>query len=198
MISSLLNLFGVHFEINNEEIRFKARIPQSAFRNAKVMKFSVVLLIMISVPLLATDFSKDLREIDNHLKNGAYKDVLKLAGFVILRAQKENNWNAQGRALIYGAQASHSLGKSKEMKSFIERAIAIFKTHNDPAGLGRSYYVYSFYYLKNNDAEEMYRLLEIGSRYAAGSTDTEVHIRILLGLGLANWNLGDSAKPLNV
>jgi tetratricopeptide (TPR) repeat protein len=195
LISSLLNLFGAHFEINKEEKRLKARNPHSAIRN-----FSFVLFIMISIPAIATDFTKDLQKIDNQLKKGKFKEVLSLSDSVIQRAEKEDNWNAKGRALIYSAQASHSLGHAKEMKSFIEQAISIFKRHNDPSGLGRGYYVYSFYYLKNNDAEEMYRLLEIGRGYAEKGSDMEVRIRILLGLGLANWNLGrfsEAIKQLN-
>ena len=135
--------------------------------------------------------------MDIHLKKGEYKDVLKLASSVAQKAQKEDDWNAQGRALIYCAQASYSMRHPKEMKTFIENAIAIFKAHNDNTGLAKSYYVYSFYYLNNNDVEEMYRLLEIASRYADKTTDVEVHIRILLGLGNANWNLGKFSEAIS-
>jgi CHAT domain-containing protein/tetratricopeptide (TPR) repeat protein len=160
------------------------------------MKYYFGLFLLISIQAFATDFTKDLQEIDNQLKKGQFKEVLQLSDSVIQRAEKENDWNAKGRALIFCAQASHSMGHSKEMKSFIEKATAVFKAHNDPAGLGRCYYVHSFYYLKNNDAEEMYRLLEIGSRYAAQSTDSELHIRILTGLGLASWNLGKFTESI--
>lgn len=156
--------------------------------------------LLLFLLLASTDFTKELSKIDEQLKQGQFKEVLKLSDSVIQRAGKENNWKANGRALVYKAQASHSLGHSKEMKDFIEQAIDVFKAHNDPAGLGLCYYVYSFYYLHNNDAEEMYRLLKIGSRYAAQSTDSEVHIRILTGLGLASWNLGrftESIEHLN-
>jgi tetratricopeptide (TPR) repeat protein len=164
------------------------------------MKNILLFFMMIAIPVFGTDFTKDLQQIDDLLKKGEYKEVLRSSDSVIQRADKENNWNAKGRALIYSAQASHSLGHAKEMKSFIEQATDVYKAHNDPSGLGRSYYVHSFYYLKNNDAEEMYRLLEIASRYAAQSTDSELHIRILTGLGLASWNLGrftESIKHLD-
>ncbi|MCI0612316.1 CHAT domain-containing protein [bacterium] len=161
------------------------------------MKCYVVLFILVSIPTYAADFTKELQEIDDLLKKGEYKEVLRFSDSVIQRADKENNWNAKGRALIYSAQASHSMGHSKEMKNFIENAIDVFKAHNDPAGLGRSYYVYSFYYLKNNNAEEMYRLLDIGKKYADKGSDIEVRIRILLGLGLASWNLGRFSDAIN-
>jgi CHAT domain-containing protein len=180
--------------MNSVQKKFEARNPHSAIRNL------VFLFIIFAIPAFATDFTKDLQQIDDQLKKGEYNKVLQLSGAVIQRAETENNWNAKGRSLIYSAQASHSLGHSKEMKNFIEKAIDVFKAHNDPAGLGRSYYVYSFYYLKNNDAEEMYRLLEIGSRFAEQSTDSELHIRILTGLGVASWNLGrftESIKHLD-
>lgn len=166
----------------------------------KFLLFFIHLVLTSSISAFANDFTKDLQQIDDQLKKGEFKEVLHLSDSIIQRAAKENNWKAKGRALIYKAQASHSLGQSKEMKDFIEQAIHVFKAHNDPAGLGLCYYVYSFYYLHNNDAEEMYRLLEIGSRYAAQSTDSEVHIRILTGLGLASWNLGrftESIEHLN-
>jgi len=143
------------------------------------------------------EFAKELGEIDDLLKKGEFKEVLRLSDSVIQRAEKVNDWNAKGRALIYSAQASHSLGHATEMKDFIKKATAVFKAHNDAAGLGRSYYVHSFYYLKNNDAEEMYHLLEIASRYAAQSTDSELHIRILTGLGVASWNLGKFTESIN-
>ncbi len=152
---------------------------------------------MISIPAFGTDFTKDLQQIDDHLKKGEYKEVLSLSDSVIQRADKENNWNAKGRALIYSAQASLSMGHSKEMKIFIEKAIDVFKAHNDPSGLGRGYYVYSFYYLKNNDAEEMYHLLEIAKKYADKGSDIEARIRIILGLGLASWNLGRFSDAIN-
>jgi CHAT domain-containing protein len=154
------------------------------------MKFYLFLLVILSTP----EFTKDLAKIDDQLKKGEFKEVLRLSDSVIQRSG--NDWNAKGRALIYCAQASHSLGHAKEMKNFIEKATAVFKTHNDSAGLGRAYYVHSFYYLKNNDAEEMYRLLEIASGYAAKSTDSELHIRILTGLGLASWNLGKFTESI--
>ena len=160
------------------------------------MKCYLVLFILVSIPTYADDFTKELQEIDNLLKKGQFKEVLRLSNSVIQQAEKEDSWNAKGRALIYSAQASHSMGHAKEMKNFIEKATAVFKAHNDPAGLGRSYYVHSFYYLKNNDAEEMYRLLETASRYAAQSTDSELHIRILTGLGLASWNLGKFTESI--
>src|SRR5262245_18443561 len=120
------------------------------------MKRCLFLFIIISIPAFATDFTKDLAEIDNQLKKGQFKEFLRLSESVIQRAEKEDNWNAKGRAMIYIAQALHSLGRDEEMKSIIEKATAVFKAHEDPSGVGRSYYVHSFYYLKTNDAEEMY------------------------------------------
>lgn len=152
--------------------------------------------MIISIPALATDFTADLKQLDIHLKKGEYKDVLKLGSSVASKAQKEANWNAQGRALIYCAQASYSMRNPKEMKTFLENAIAIFKAHNDNTGLAKSYYVYSFYYLSNNDVEKMYQLLETAGSYADKTSDVEVHIRILLGLGNANWNLGKFSEAI--
>ncbi|MCI0612317.1 CHAT domain-containing protein [bacterium] len=160
------------------------------------MKFNVLFFIIISTQAFATDFSADLKQLDIHLKKGEYKDVLKLASSVAQKAQKEKNWSAQGRALVYCAQASYSMRHPKEMQTFLENAIAIFKAHNDYTGLAKSYYVYSFYYLNSNNVEEMYRLLEIASRYADKTTDNEVHIRILLALGNANWNLGKFSEAI--
>jgi CHAT domain-containing protein/Flp pilus assembly protein TadD len=177
--------------MNLVEKKLKARNPHSAFRN-----YTVLLFVIICTPAFAINFAEDLAQIDDQLKKGEYKEVLRLSDSIIQRAQKVDNWHAKGRALIYSAQASHSLGHAKEMKDFIEKATAVFKAHNDAAGLGRSYYVHSFYYLKNNNAEEMYRLLEIGSGYAAQSTDSELHIRILTGLGLASWNLGKFTESI--
>src|SRR5262245_5353090 len=175
----------------NSEKKLKARNSHSAIRN-----YSIFLFILISIQAFASDFTNDLQHLDIHLNKGEYKDVLKLGNSIAQKAQKEKDWNAQGRALVYCAQASYSMRHPKEMKDFLEDAIAIFKAHNDQTGLAKSYFVYSFYYLNNNDIEEMYRLLKIASDYADKTTDVEVHIRILLGLGNANWNLGKFSEAL--
>ena len=87
------------------------------------MKFYLLLLVILST----AEFAKDLQLIDDQLKKGEFKEVLRLSSSVIQRAEKVGDWNAKGRALIYKAQASHSLGHAKQMKDFIEKATAVFK-----------------------------------------------------------------------
>lgn len=134
-------------------------------------------------------------EIDQLISSGKFEAALARARQTVQEAETANDLPVLAKALLRESDAQYYLGDREATLPPLERALTIYESLGDPAGIGRILYSIAYYY-ERTDSRTMISYLERGLEYAEQASDDKLRMNIANAMGNAQWNLGNYEQAI--